>query len=146
MIEFYNFNDEVILKYETLPDLDNRGDTNGFYDDEKKYIDTVTTVEVTNPNYIQSKSENKKIDSLGIRKRRDAILKHSDATQFRDALNSSGNLLTTTQQTTIDAWRQVLRDLPDAIITNGFTDLAFPTVPTCLPSWIKSRCDVLSVS
>lgn len=146
MIEFYNFNNEVILKYETLPDLTKRGDINGFYDDELKYKDCDTGIEVTNPSYVQNTSENAKVDSLGIRKRRDDILKYSDPTQFRDALNNSGNVLTTTQQTTIDTWRQSLRNLPSTIITNGFVDLTFPIVPTCLPNWIKGQCDALSSS
>jgi len=146
MIEFYNFNNEVVLKYDVLPDLTKRGDVNGFYDDELKYKDCDTGTEVTNPNYVQATSETAKVTSLGIRTRRDKVLSVSDTTQYRDALNNSGNVLTTAQETTIDTWRQELRDLPATIITNGFTDLTFPTVPTCLPAWIKDQCDASSSS
>jgi len=144
MFEFKN-NHRITSKYYELPDLTKRnsGLNGGFFNHEEKYVDTDTSDEVINVNYSQTDADDDQVNYIEARKKRNKILRLSDIWELPSSKNSSGNLYTDTQKTAIVTYKDTLRDLPNTIISNGFTDLSFPTYPTSIPQRDKDKIDFI---
>jgi hypothetical protein len=100
----------------------------------KKNQDAETLEFFGNDNYDQEESKTWFLDKK-IRSERNHMLEKTDVFQVRDFP------LTATELSELDTYRQALRDLPQTIISNDFTDISFPTKPEWLDQKILECFD-----